>query len=215
MDFLSALILATAPGAVVPFVRPYLSVDELGSDEPELVQNAIAGQRAAQHALYVRHYQRVRARIGRLLGRSGEVDDVLQDTFVFAFRDLKQLNDGARFGNWVCGIAVHQVHRRLRRRKLLQRLGFDQKADELTLTQAADPAASPETQLLLKQLDHALTALAPRQRVAWMLRYVEGCSLDEVASQCRASLATVKRDIAQAELHLHAQLLDPGSPDER
>jgi RNA polymerase sigma-70 factor, ECF subfamily len=210
MNLLCALILVAGPGAVVPFVRPAPVDDNALWDESQLIKNALAGQRSAQHTLYVRHYARVQARISRLLGRSSEVDDILQDTFVAAFRDLGQLADGTRFGNWVCGIAVHQVHRRLRRRKLLQRLGFEQ-ATELTLCQTIDPTASPETRLLLKQLDQVLSTLAPRQRVAWMLRYVEGCSLDEVASHCRVSLATAKRHIAQAESHLNAQLFD-GKP---
>lgn len=215
MDFLCALTLAVAPGAVVPFVRPPPAAGELAGDEFELVRDAVAGKRTAQHALYVRHYDRVRSRIGRLLGRSSEVDDVLQDTFVEAFRDLKQLNDSARFAGWVCGIAVHQVHRRLRRRKLLQRLGFEQPADEFALTQAIDPAASPETHLLLKQLSLALTTLEPRQRLAWLLRHVEGCSLEEVAGQCRISLATAKRDIVQAERQLSEQLFEQVNTNER
>jgi RNA polymerase sigma-70 factor, ECF subfamily len=215
MDFLCALTLAVAPGAVVPFVRPGPAAGELAGDECDLVQGAIAGKRTAQHTLYARHYERVRSRIGRLLGRSSEVDDVLQDTFVEAFRDIEQLNDSARFGSWVCGIAVHQVHRRLRRRKLLQRLGFEQRTDEAALAQSVDPAASPETHLLLKQLSLALTTLAPRQHVAWLLRHVEGCSLDEVASHCRISLATAKRDIAQAELQLSALLFDQGNGNGR
>lgn len=219
MNLLGVLVLMAGPGAVLPFVRHRdLNGDAVDGDaaaqEGALVEQARVGHRAAQHALYVRHYDRVRARIGRLLGRSTEVDDVLQDSFVLAFRDLRQLNDRTRFASWVCGIAVHQVHRRLRRRKLLRRLGLDRQADETTLAQTIDPAASPETRLLVKQLDVALTTLAPRQRLAWMLRHVEGCSLDEVASQCRTSLATAKRDIAQAEALLTAQLFDEGSLNE-
>lgn len=223
MNLLYALVLTAGPSAIVPFVRPIAGkADTHGNPEAEekdLVARALAGQRVAQHGLYVRHYERVRARITRLLGRSPDVDDVLQDTFVAAFRDLHQLTEGGRFDVWVCGIAVHQVHRRLRRRQLLSRLGFVQLGFiqpeyEPTLHQAADPAASPETVLLLKQLDAALGQLGPRQRVAWMLRYVEGFQLDEVAEQCRTSLATTKRDIAQAEAHLHAHLLDQGSNNE-
>lgn len=201
------LTLETGPGAVLPFVRPpQVNADSL-SDELALVEQAKDNQRTAQHALYVRHFERVKTRISRLLGSGSDVDDVLQDTFVLAFRDLKQLEDATRFGAWVCGIAVHQVHRRLRRRRLLQRLGFRQ-VDEPTLSSAVDPAASPEVRLLLAQLERAIHQLIPRQRLAWILRHVEGCSLDEVANQCGISVATAKRDIAQAELHLHAQLLE-------
>lgn len=215
MDFLCSLVLAAGSGALVSFVRPAPTEGDGVSSEFELIRDAIAGKRPAQHALYIRYYDRVRSRIGRLLGRSSEVDDVLQDTFVAAFHDLKQLNDDTRFGSWVCGIAVHQVHRRLRRRRLLSRLGFNRDVDEGTLSRAVDPGASPETHLLLKQLEGALTTLAPRQRLAWMLRHVEGCSLDEIAEHCRSSLATVKRDIARAELHLNARLFDHGETDER
>lgn len=193
-----------ASGAVVPFVRPLPSGGDALHDETELVRDAIAGQRSAQHALYVRHYDRVHTRIARLLGRSSEVDDVLQDTFVAAFRDLETLGDATRFGSWVCGIAVHQVHRRLRRRHLLSRLGFVRGPDEPTLHHAVDPKAGPETQLLVKQLDEAILLLAPRQRLAWILRYVEGCQLEEVAEHCKTSLSTTKRDLAHAEAHLNA-----------
>lgn len=215
MNVLSALILTASPAAVVPFIRPAAPESHSLAEELELISDAVAGRRTAQHALYVRYYDRVRARILRLLGRSSEVDDVLQDTFIEAFRDLKHLNDAQRFGGWICGIAVHQVHRRLRRRQLLQRLGFDRHVDEATLAQSLDPAASPETLLLIKQLDRALNGLPPRQRLAWMLRYVEGCNLDEVAEQCRTSIATAKRDIAMAETHLSTRLFDQGSNNER
>src|SRR5690606_33599351 len=114
----------------------------------------------------LRYYERVRSRIVRLLGCSSEVDDVLQDTFVAAFRDLAQLTDPTRFGAWVCGIAAHQVHRRLRRHQLLSRLGFVhlgwvKNEMEPALHQSVDPKAGPETQLLLKQLDQALARLGP------------------------------------------------------
>lgn len=193
-----------ASGAVIPFVRPLPPQGDALHDEADLVRDAITGRRSAQHALYERHYARVRTRIARLLGRSSEVDDVLQDTFVSAFRDLDQLTDATRFSSWVCGIAVHQVHRRLRRRHLLSRLGFVRDPDEPTLHDAVDPSAGPETQLLLKQLDTALHVLPPRQRVAWILRYIEGCQLEEVAAHCQTSLATTKRDLNHAEAHLTA-----------
>lgn len=203
------LTLEAGAGAVLPFVRPSQVNGAPLADELALVEQAKENQRTAQHALYLRYHERVKVRVSRLLGTASDVDDVLQDTFVLAFRDLKQLDDAARFGAWLCGIAVHQVHRRLRRRQLLQRLGF-RHADEPTLSRAVDPAAGPEVRVLLEQLERALGELVPRQRLAWILRHVEGCSLEDVASQCGISLATTKRDITRAELHLHAQLSEQG-----
>ncbi len=188
---------------VVPFVRRP-DIGEPSDGEPgdaELVREAATGRRAAQHVLYVRHCGKVRARVTYLLGRSSDVDDVLQDTFVAAYRDIQQLTNPERFASWVCGIAVHQVHRRLRRRKLLRKLGLDGDHDA-GLHQVVDPAASPEVRAQLRTVEHGLRDMTVPQRIAWTLRHVEGCSLDETAEQCGVSLATAKRHIHRAEEQL-------------
>lgn len=201
--------LVVAGAAVVPFSRH--APNDAGNYDADLVARALRGQRVAQHGLYVRFHDRVRTRALRLLGRSAdsEIDDIVQDSFVAAFRDLVQLADPTRFGSWVCGIAAHQVHRRLRRRQLLRRLGFERTHDEGGLAESVDPGADPELVFQLKQLDAVVGRLSPRPRVAWVLRYVEGCSLEEVAEQCGVSLATAKRDIAGAERLLSDWLSNP------
>ena len=121
------------------------------------------------------------------------------DAFLSALRDLGRLSDGARFGSWLMSIAVHQAHRRFRRRRLLARLGLDRGADDARLEQIADPALSPELRSQLGRLDRALAQLPTELRLAWMLRHVEGCELSEAAEQCGCSLATVKRRIGRAD----------------
>jgi RNA polymerase sigma-70 factor (ECF subfamily) len=59
---------------------------------------------------------------------------------------------------------------------------------------------------MLSQLDEVLRRVVPAQRLAWMLRHVEGHTLDDVAAQCGVSLATVKRHIARAEECLRGHL---------
>lgn len=201
---------AAASAEIVPFERR-------GTDGPpdaELVREAAQGKRAAQHALYLRHCTRVRTRVTRLLGRSAEVDDVLQDTFVEAFRDLQQLLDVERFGSWVCGIAVHQVHRRLRRGRLLRRLGLDSCEPDSGMFEVSDAAASPELLAQVRRLESALSRVSDPRRIAWILRHVEGCSLEETAIQCNVSLATIKRHLAAAEAELQQVLFPNGDHDE-
>lgn len=132
------------------------------------------------------------------MSRSGEAEDILQESFIAAFRDLEQLTCETRVGAWLTGIAVHLVHRRFRKRRLLRRLGLDRGVDDASL-EALSRSASQEALTELRRVDQVLKALAPDLRLAWMLRAVEGCDLAEVADQCGCSVATAKRRISAAQ----------------
>jgi RNA polymerase sigma-70 factor (ECF subfamily) len=168
----------------------------------ELVERALSGEQLALQLLYRRHVQHISERVTRLLSRTAEAEDVVQDAFVAAFSDLAQLSDRSRFGGWLMRIAVHQAQRRFRRRRLLARLGLDRGSDDARLEQVADPALPPDQRLQLARLDRALCNLPSELRLAWMLRYVEGCGLSEIAETSGCSLATVKRRIARADARL-------------
>lgn len=172
----------------------------------QLVERSLAGEGFALQLLYRRHVRPVTERVTRLLARSGEAEDVVQDAFVEAFSHLIDLQDKTRFGAWLMRIAVHQVHRRFRRRRLLARLGLDRGYDDARLESIADPGINPERRAQLSRLDAELSRLSSELRLAWMLRYVEGCELLEVAEQCGASLATIKRRIQRADARLRSQL---------
>jgi RNA polymerase sigma-70 factor, ECF subfamily len=194
--FSASCIFAALPAPVISFPRP-LEAD--AEQDGDLVNAAREGKRHAQHRLYQRHFPQVYACVARLLGRSADADDVVQDAFVAAFADLHQLTHPERFAAWLRGVAIHQVHRRLRRRRLLQRLGLAHGSADVTLAQTADPRAGPFVRTMLTQVDHALNQLEPSLRIAWMLRHVEGCALAEVSEQCGTSLATTKRRLKRAE----------------
>jgi RNA polymerase sigma-70 factor (ECF subfamily) len=174
--------------------------------DAELVARGVAGERFALQLLYRRHVAPVAACITRLLARSAEAEDVVQDAFLSAFRDLRHLGDPARFAPWLMRIAVHQAHRRFRRRRLLARFGLDRGVDDARLAMVVDPGAAPDVCAELAHIDRALEALPAALRLAWMLRHVEGCALEELAEHCGCSLATAKRRIQRAELAVGAAL---------
>lgn len=164
-----------------------------------LVERACRGERAAEEQLYRAHAPRVLQLATRLLGSEEEALDVMQDTFVTAFEDLRQLRDPGAFGAWTRQVAVRLVHRRFRRRRLLRALGFGAHAPDATLERVVDESASPEVRAELRGIDCALARVAAVDRTAWILRHVEGLALEEVATATDCSLATAKRRIARAE----------------
>ena len=134
---------------------------------------------------------------------------MLQDTFVIALQQMGRLRDPQAVAGWLMQIAVRLAHRRCRRRRLLGRLGFESGSDA-TLSLLARAEAGPETVAELALLDRMLRRVSAAERIAWMLRYVEGLSLQEAASSCRVSLATIKRRIARADatIRRHVRLAE-------
>ncbi len=204
-DFALNLSLVLAVRATAPARPRPQRIDPTVSDG-ELVRRARRGDRWAEEALYHRHVRSVTRVVMRILARSNEAEDVVQDAFVIALRDVRDLRDVDAFGEWLLSIAVRQVYRRFRRWKLLRAVGLDRGHDDATLAQQADPAASPETRAALAEIGRLLDTLGAEERVAWVLRRVEGEKVDRVATACGCSRATVKRRIARADAVIRAHV---------
>jgi len=165
----------------------------------ELVARALADDRWGREMLYRRHAGRLLALSTRLLGNRGDAEEIVQDTFVTGFAQLSALREPAAVGGWLGQIAVSLVRRRIRRARLLRRLGLDRGADDATLESLGDPGLTPEQRTDLALVDRALQDVSAACRIAWMLRRVEGLPLGDVAALCDCSLATAKRRIGEAD----------------
>jgi RNA polymerase sigma-70 factor, ECF subfamily len=175
------------------------------SDE-DLVRRFAAGDAWAREALYRKHFGAVWNTALRLLANRSDAEDVVQDTFLTAFGDMHALRDANALGAWLLRITVHQAHRRFRHRRLLRMLGLDRSFDDATLERLAHEGADPEVCAELSRLDVLLNDLPAAQRIPWILRRVEGHSLEETALACECSLATAKRRIRAADEKIQKHL---------
>src|SRR5262245_7401491 len=89
----------------------------------ELVARVLSGDRVAAEALYRRHVDEIDALVTRLLSNRADAEEVVQETFAIALDRLGRLREPAAVRGWIAQIAVHQVHRRYRRRRLLRAFG--------------------------------------------------------------------------------------------
>ena len=150
-----------------------------------------------------RRYAPYVATIGlRLLGRDDELDDLVQEVFIEAHRGLHQLRSAESVKAWLARITVRRATRRLRRRRVrsffsLEALPPDAKliADDRTPEEKADLVASYRM----------IERIPVRQRVVWVLKHVEGETLDSIAEICRCSKATVQRRLRAAAHALEVQ----------
>ncbi len=177
-------------------------------DDATLVARARDGDRGAEEAVYYRHVHYIAGMVARLLGSREEAEDVVQDTFAIALDELSSLRQPEALRSWLAQIAVSQVRRKMRRSRLLARLGLFPTFDHVDLESLAVVDSSAEARAELAAIGRMLAGVPTDDRLAWMLRHIEGEALDDVARLCRCSLATAKRRIARAAEHLRAYLDD-------
>ena len=109
-------------------------------DDAELVLRARAGEEFAFDVLYRRHVQFVAA-VAFRIGQRAEVDDLVQETFIIAFRQLAQLAQPAAFRGWLARIALSLVHRQRRFWRVF-RFFRDAVDERATLDSMVSPVAS-------------------------------------------------------------------------
>ena len=147
-----------------------------------------------------RRYARYVATIGfKLLGRDDELDDLVQDVFIEAHRGLHQLRDLDAAKAWLARITVRRAVRRLRRQKLRAFFSLETMVGQPAIV---DNAATPEERAHITSTYRLLEALPVPQRIVWLLRHVEGETLDSIAVLCGCSKATVQRRLRAARAAL-------------
>lgn len=164
------------------------------ADPAVLVAALRSGERWAPAALFDRYGRYVRAIVLHVLGPRTDVSDVLHDVFVTAFEDIHHLKDPQLLKGWLAGIAVFRSKNYLRSRR---RFGLLFTAPDLRVARPPPPA-TPDVSAALRSAYEVLDELAIEERIPFVLRAVQGFSLDEVASACGVSLATAKRRVASA-----------------
>ena len=163
-----------------------------------LVERALDDDAWAHEALYRKHVSVLLRLAARLLGNTHEAEDVVQEAFLEAFDTLSSLREPDRVRAWLIKITVHRVHRRFRRRRLARLFRRESACANVRALQVSSDLC-PEQRAELHRLDDVLRSLPDAQRICWMLRCVEGHSLQEVAEASGCSLATAKRRIAKAQ----------------
>jgi RNA polymerase sigma-70 factor (ECF subfamily) len=176
--------------------------------DAQLVALGCKGEVGALEVLYRRHSAFAIHLAARIEGSSRDVEDIAHDAFVRAFERLNDLTDRAAFRSWLGAIVVHAVRSRMRRHRLMSLLGLGKSSEPVDLDALASPDASPHVRAEIAQIYALLRTLPTDERIAWVLRCVEGHDLETVARMTRCSLATVKRRITRAQRFLDEHFVD-------
>jgi RNA polymerase sigma-70 factor (ECF subfamily) len=169
-----------------------------GPTDAALVVAARAGEGWAQEALFRRHARMALGLAHRLLPQDSEVDDLVQDCFVSALNRLSSLDNPQAFAAWLGSIVVRAVSKRLRRRRLLSRLGL-RVPEEIDPDAIAAPSVPGDVAVELRRVYAVVAGLPAQARIALVLRRVDGLEVPEIARRMGVGLSTVKRRLKLAE----------------
>ena len=183
---------------------------EAGMSEAEWVRRAQTGDPAARTELVRRWAGRALALCRSRLGSADGAEDLAQETLLRALRELPKLEDTAKFGPWLCGIARRLCADWWRSR---QRAAVNFSALPEGAVGAADRNAEPPERRLAtaeedEQLQAAIAALPEDCRETLALYYSQKATYQDVARQLGVSAATVNARLTQARLLLRTRLAE-------
>jgi len=198
----------------MPHAKPFLADEAAALSERELVQRARIGDSTAFRVIIQRNNRRL-FRIARsILKNDGEAEDVVQEVYVRAFEHLSEFRGESALSTWLARIAINEAQGRLRRERPTVDLEIlDSRGNGMSavipfpMNPNSDPerlAAQREVRRLMEQ---AIDDLPDAFRVAFVMRIVEGMSIEETASSLGIREQTVKTRVHRAR-HLLRQALD-------
>ena len=151
----------------------------------------------------------------RMTGNEADAEDVVQETFLRAYRRLGAYESRAHFSSWLHRIAANYAIDLLRRRKRWQTDPVDATEQTSPLT-GDDPG--PESRAFASEIgirvEAALTGLTAKERVAFTMRHFEGLSIKQIAAATDNNVNTTKNHIFRAVRKLR-KILGPTVGDQR
>jgi RNA polymerase sigma-70 factor, ECF subfamily len=179
-----------------------------GAEDFVLAQ-ARAGNRDAFRTLVERHSRAVFRVAFRIMGNEQDAEDVVQDTFLKAYRELSQFEARSGFGTWIHRVAANCAIDAIRRRPkhVIQESGDEV---EPLLAQLASPVPGPERQAAGQQLrariEAVLQALTPLERAAFTLRHLEQRPVEEISAALGQSPSATRHSIFRAVAKMRREL---------
>ncbi|MHB0913736.1 MAG: RNA polymerase sigma factor [Armatimonadota bacterium] len=163
-----------------------------------LVRRAQAGDASAFGDLVELHQRAVYGIVSRMVPRD-EVDDLVQEAFVAAWRSIGRFRGDAKFSTWLHTIAVNTTLKRVREMKRKYAVSLDDGLYEVASSERLPDERNEEVR-------RAVDALPEKQRIVVVMHYFEQYSCEEIAAVLRCSVGTVWSRLHYACKKLHLEL---------
>lgn len=169
-----------------------------------LVERARAGERAAFDELVSKYQRRLMRLLARLLSDQTEAEDVVQDTFIKAYKALPHFRGDAAFYTWLYRIGINTAKNALLNRKrhatgpIEPAVARAEPPDEDRLRDINTPESELASKQIAETVNAAMDALPIDLRTTIALREIEGMSYEEISEIMGCPIGTVRSRIFRA-----------------
>jgi len=188
-------------------------LDESALADAELVRRSLAGDRGAFEDLVRKYHHQLLRLLHGIARNQEEAEDLVQDTFLRAFRNLDRFDLSRPFRPWLwtlgTRLALHLIARKERKNVSLEAAATEAdqewRSDGPWLGTLRD-VERLEGELLQRALSDALDALEPHHRAVMVLRILEGRSYEEIGQMLEIPQGTVMSRMSRARGRLREML---------
>jgi RNA polymerase sigma-70 factor, ECF subfamily len=190
-----------------------------------VVAQVLAGDRDAFRLLVERHGRTLFRVAYRMTGNQQDSEEIVQETFLRAYKALDRFEMRSNFGTWIYRIAVNRTLDFLNAKKTQMQtkdtyqIADDPDPENARQVQLEAPHPGPDRMLISAEMKtrmaQALAMLTPAERVAFTMRHMEGRSIDEISQTLNLKTSAAKNSVFRAVQKLRQQLepfASPGSP---
>ncbi len=190
-----------------------INTEPPGRDEARMIASILNGDTEQYHAL-IRPYEHSVYRMAlSFMKNESDAEDVAQEAFLKAFRNLASFRGQAKFSTWLISITLNEARGRLRRQSAVRMESLDETPEEGGHVSPAVlrdwrevPSEALERKEVRKMIEDAIANLSPIYREVLLLRDVEELSIGETATALTISIASVKVRLHRARIMLQKQL---------
>lgn len=172
------------------------------SRDLELIRLARSGDRTAFGEIVRTYQRRVFIVAARIVGERADAEDIVQDTFVRAWKSLDGFDDTRPLGPWLCTIAANRAKTHLQSRK--------RRATEELTEHVVAPGLRPDEEvrqsLTRSKVMQAMQELSEEQRAVLTLRVLEDLSYEEISAALGIPLGTVMSRLSRAREQMRQRL---------
>jgi RNA polymerase sigma-70 factor, ECF subfamily len=194
-----AIILTALWMSRIPDTEPSSDTLELAS----VVRRTLSGDSAAFEQIILRYERRVVTLAMKLLGTPEDAQDAAQEAFLRAYRYLHRLDLEKPIEPWLMRITVNVCRNMGRKRqRRLNTFSESETADAAVAGKSCNPYSEVVEEQERRMLWRALNSLPEKERIAVILRDIEGHSTAEVAAILDSSESTVRSQVSRARVRM-------------
>lgn len=183
---------------------------ELRAEVDRLVDEARNGDRAAFDELVRRTYVDTYTLAMRLTANEEDARDVVQESYLRAWKGIKRFRGDAQFSTWMYRITANAAATLVQKRRRRRAESLEMVEEPIDVSLDSRPDAAAESTVGLEELGRAVDALPPKLRAIVVLKDVYGLSHEAIAEELGISVAAAKVRLHRGRKRLRDVLFDEG-----